>query len=294
MTPTIRSTAWSVSSAGPFTATLVAASNLSVGSDVVVIFFSLAHLTASARFRAGPQGVRIRPVMRDDRLEGVAIQSRFPAAFPLPAFTCRSSDARRGVGLSSRSAYRTRIASGPRRGYRFPRVRAAAGVGASYAPRTAVLLPPRDVLGRRLPLFHGQSLRPRQRHPHRRGAPLRGISRRFRFFTRPACPSPVPLDGTGALRLPLELRTPPLPAAHVEGGARSLSTHPELLDHISLILQSGSSLVSCDRRPTVRCGSGHSSAKSPQTERRARGWSGRREAPGAARLVPSGKQGGKP
>ena len=46
----------SVSSAGPFTAACAAASNLSVGAGVVVIFFSLAYLTASARFRAGPQG----------------------------------------------------------------------------------------------------------------------------------------------------------------------------------------------------------------------------------------------
>ena len=126
-----------------------------------------------------------------------------------------------------------------------------------------MLFRPRDVLGRRLPLFHGQSLRPRRRHPIDEGPPLRGIRRRFRFFTRPACPWSVALDGTGALRLPLELRTPPLPAAHVEGGARSLSTDPGLLDHISLIRRSGSSLVSCDRRRTVRCGSGHSSAKLP-------------------------------
>ena len=36
-----------------------------------------------------------------------------------------------------------------------------------------------------------------------------------------------------------ELRTPPLPATHVEGGKRPLSTDLELLDHIKLILQSG-------------------------------------------------------
>jgi hypothetical protein len=46
------SSSQSVSSAGPFTAMLVAASNLSVGAGVFVIFFSLAHLTTSARFRA--------------------------------------------------------------------------------------------------------------------------------------------------------------------------------------------------------------------------------------------------
>ena len=49
---TIRSRSWSVSSAGPFTATCAAASNLSVGSGAIVIFSSLTHLTASARFRA--------------------------------------------------------------------------------------------------------------------------------------------------------------------------------------------------------------------------------------------------
>ena len=52
---TIRST-WSESSAGPFTTTFVVASNLSVGSGVIVIFSCSAHLTASALFRAGPQG----------------------------------------------------------------------------------------------------------------------------------------------------------------------------------------------------------------------------------------------
>jgi len=44
------------SSSGPFTATCVAVSNLSVGSGVVVIFFCWAHLTASARFRVRAPG----------------------------------------------------------------------------------------------------------------------------------------------------------------------------------------------------------------------------------------------
>jgi hypothetical protein len=44
------------SSAGPFTATFVAASNLSVGAGGIVIVFSLAHLTASARFRVRAPG----------------------------------------------------------------------------------------------------------------------------------------------------------------------------------------------------------------------------------------------
>jgi len=48
----------------------------------------------------------IRPVIRDDRLEEAAHHARFPAAFRLPAFASRSSDSRRGVGPSLRSAYR--------------------------------------------------------------------------------------------------------------------------------------------------------------------------------------------
>jgi hypothetical protein len=43
-----------VSSSGPFTATLVAASNLSFGSGATSSSSSRAHLTASAPFRAGP------------------------------------------------------------------------------------------------------------------------------------------------------------------------------------------------------------------------------------------------
>jgi hypothetical protein len=39
--------------------------------------------------------------------------SRFPVAFPLPAFASRSSDTRRGVGPSLRSAYRARPKTHP-------------------------------------------------------------------------------------------------------------------------------------------------------------------------------------
>ncbi len=48
----------------------------------------------------------IRPVMRNNRPEQAVIVSRFPVAFRLPAFASRSSAARRGIGPSSRSAYR--------------------------------------------------------------------------------------------------------------------------------------------------------------------------------------------
>jgi len=49
----------------------------------------------------------IRPVIHDPPAGGLASASRFPAAFRPPAFASRSSDTRRGVGPSSRSAYRT-------------------------------------------------------------------------------------------------------------------------------------------------------------------------------------------
>jgi hypothetical protein len=136
---TIRSQGWSVSPAGPFATTIVAASDLSVGAGVVVIFASLAHLTASAPFRAEVTRARIRPVIRDDQLEGLAFLSRFPGAFrprrsllghPIPAG---------GLGLPCGRL--TGRAAGPRRGYRVPHARAATGEGAPYTPRTAVLFP---------------------------------------------------------------------------------------------------------------------------------------------------------
>ena len=62
------------------------ASNLSVGSGVIVIFFSLAHLTASARFRARAHG----PV--SGRLSETTTWRRWPSCrgFP-PPFGCRLS-----------------------------------------------------------------------------------------------------------------------------------------------------------------------------------------------------------
>jgi hypothetical protein len=71
---------WSCSSAGPFTTTVVAASNLSVGSGVIVIFACWAHLTASARFRVRAPG----PV--SGRLCGTASWRSQPSCpgFPSP------------------------------------------------------------------------------------------------------------------------------------------------------------------------------------------------------------------
>jgi hypothetical protein len=63
----------------------------------------------------------IRPVIHDHQLEELVCSPRFPVAFRPPAFASRSSCSRRGIGPSSRSAYRTRQQrAGPRRGYRVP------------------------------------------------------------------------------------------------------------------------------------------------------------------------------
>ncbi len=176
--------------------------------------------------------------MRDGCLEGATIVSRLPAAFPPPTFASRSSDARRGVQLSSRSAYRPEGRTST--GLRFPHARAAAGVGASYTPRTAVLLPAE---GRARPA-PAASQRPvltsSPTTSHRRGplheASVGGLG------SSPVRPAPRlwPPDGSGALGLPLELRTPPLPAAHVEGGARSLEHGP-------------GTMTACSAGPASRC-----------------------------------------
>jgi hypothetical protein len=95
------------SSAGPLTATVVAASSLSVGSGVVVIVVFGVHLTTSALFRAGSRGSvsgRSSTTIRGRR--ALIDPSWFPAAFRLPALASWSSFARPGLELSSRLAYR--------------------------------------------------------------------------------------------------------------------------------------------------------------------------------------------
>jgi hypothetical protein len=124
----------SVSSAGPFTATVVAASNLSVGSGVIVIFSSLAHLTASARFRARAPG----PV--SDRLSGTASWRGWPSCpgFPL-RFRCRHLLFGHPVpaeGFRPPHGRPTGPRPGPRRGFRVPHARAATGLDALYTPGT--------------------------------------------------------------------------------------------------------------------------------------------------------------
>jgi hypothetical protein len=216
---TIRSRSRSVSSAGPFTATLVAASNLSVGSGVVVIFSSLAHLAASARFRARAPG----PV--SGRLCGTAAWRGRPSrpGFPL-RFRCRHSllghpIPAAGLGLPhGRLTGHARARSGPRRGYRVPHARAATGVGALYTPGTAVLIPAE---GRAQP---APAALPRPVAALRfnippRGALLHEASTRVHAIHRSGLPWPLAARvERAALGLLPGLHTPPLPATHAEDG----------------------------------------------------------------------------
>ena len=154
--------------------------------------------------------------------------SRFPVAFRPPAFASRSSDSRRGIGLSLRSAYRAR-----------PSARTSTGL-----PRSARTSCDRG----------GCPLYPEDDGAHPAGSPPRPApaasqrqvlrSRQQQAidgvpFTRHQTrvhaihPSGLPLAHApgmepAALRLPPELRTLPSPATHVEGGDRPSSTDLEL------------------------------------------------------------------
>ena len=222
---TIRSLSWSVPSAGPFTATFAAASNLSVGSGAVVIFSSLTHLTTSARFRARASS----PV--SGRLYGAASWRGwrscpgFPLRFrrrhsllghPIPAgglglpdgrLTGPKAGPRTGLPRSARTSYeRGGRPLYPEDGGAHPgqvvslpgacRSAAASPSARSSIPSCGALL---DEASTRV-----QAIRPS-------ALPL-------------ACSSRMEREPLG---FPLELRTPPLPAAHVEGGARPSSTNLE-------------------------------------------------------------------
>jgi len=187
-------------SSGPFAVTVmaVAASNLSSGSGVLVIFlFTGSPDRVSTLSRPGTRP-GIRPVIRDDRLEEAAIVSRFPVAFPLPAFASRSSDTRRGVGPSSRSAYRAAPAARPDPDgvttFRTHELRL--GWVPSLPRGRRCSSRPSRLLDRRLPLCRGQSLYPASTS-HRRGLLYEASTRIHAIH-----PSGLPVargrpDGTG-------------------------------------------------------------------------------------------------
>jgi hypothetical protein len=196
------------SSSGPFTTTNVAASNLSVGSGVVVIFFCWAHLTASARFRVrapGPVSGRLSTTAGWRTGVIVVVSRRLSAAGVRFSVILRPprNPALLTVGLPDHR-------SGPRRGFRVPHARAATGVGALCAPGTTVLIPA------------GATSRPASAASQRTSPctpphfPPTGIclneasTKGSHVFARPVFPSPVAARmERAALGLPPELRTPP-------------------------------------------------------------------------------------
>ena len=127
------------------------------------------------------------------------MMSRFPAVFRLPAFASWPSCSRRGIGPSSRSAYRHRRA-GPRRGYRVPHTRATTGSGVSSTPGTAVLIPKRIACPAGACRFTAASPYTPRRHPHPAGLCLTRHQRSFTQFTPPAFPSRVAPGWNGSPR----------------------------------------------------------------------------------------------
>jgi hypothetical protein len=117
--------------------------------------------------------------------------------------------------------------AGPRRGFHVPHVQDTTGVGALYSPGTVVLIQA-DHDHRPAP---GASQRrvPAPRHSlHHCAALLHEPSTRVQAIrTVRSSPRPWPADGSPALWLFLELRTPPLRAAHVEAGTDLWSTDPK-------------------------------------------------------------------
>ena len=172
------------------------------------------------RHRPQPRTLTQRPVIRHDRLKETAILSRFPVAFPLPAFASRSSDSRRGVGPSLRSAYRTTPAARTSTGFpRSARMSYDRG-GCPLYPEDGGAHPDR----RRARPAPAASQRPVLSSPppafHRRG-PLNEASTRVQAIQ----PSGLPLAWRPRTeRAPLglfpELRTPPTKSrtTHVEEG----------------------------------------------------------------------------
>ncbi len=172
--------------------------------------------------------------------------------FRPPAFASRSSCSRRGVGPSSRSAYRTQRRAGPRRGYPVPHARAATGEGALYTPGTTVLTPTEATSGR-APAASQRPV-PAPRHTsHRRGSRLTRHQRGFTQFARPVFPSPVAARmERAALGLSPGLRTPPTRSrtthARVGTGHRARTWNYTLNSHSSISNPVVHSLCATSRR----------------------------------------------
>jgi hypothetical protein len=166
------------------------------------------------------------------RAEGPAMMSRFPVAFRLPAFASWPSFARWGTGPPLRSAYRPkgRTSTGlpcsarmrcGRGGCPLYPGGGGAHTGGSYAR------PPPAASQRPAPVPRPAT--------HHEGPSLRGISRGFKLFTRPAFPSPVaPGWSRGPLGFP-RASHPVVADDACRGGDRYWAL-PELRHHQMVLL----------------------------------------------------------
>jgi hypothetical protein len=227
--------------------------------------------------------------MRDGCLEGAAITSRFPVASPLPVFAFRSSDARRGVGPSSRSAYRTAPTGASRTPTGLPRSARTScdRGGCPLYPEDGGALPGRGTCS----AGACRSTAASPDHPaaasHRQGSASRGInegSRDSPVRSSPACGRP---GGTGRPWASPRASHPAVTGDARRGWDRPSSTDLELHAHITLILQSGSSLVACDlasHRPTQASGA---TVRTRSQTGRKRECSNRREAAQSSPPLPA-------
>ena len=198
------------------------------GVQLVLRFRRHRHrfLTGSPDPRQHPFGSGQLPVsgqLSETTGGGPAILPRFPVAFRPPAFASQVILSPLGdwafltVGLPATDVRRT-----PTGLPRSTRTRYDRG-GCLLYPGAAVLNPADWKSSAGACRFTAASPAPRLAI-HRRGSRITRHQRRFTQFTRPVFPLPVTPGWNGTLGLSPELRTPPLPATHVEGGARPSST----------------------------------------------------------------------
>ena len=236
------------SSSGPFTAPKGVAPNLSIGTGLVIIVSTQAHLTRVSPLSRPGIKPGIRPVIRET--PGRRTRS-CGLGFLLP-FGCRrsllgSSCSRPGswafltVGLPP-TATPGRTPSG------FPRSTLTRydRVGCLLYPGDGGAHPgPDAVPGQRLPHHNGMSLHSAITSHH--GATIHEASTKVHAIH----PSGLPLTrdpqaGQGSFGVSLGLRTLPLPATHAKGGARHRARARDYTTDITSALLTASPLAKCD------------------------------------------------
>jgi hypothetical protein len=187
---------------------------LSFGSEITIIFLFTGSPDRVSTL-SGPRHQARYPAGYPKRPPGGGGQpSRFPVAFRPPAFASRSSHTRRGVGPSSRSAYRPegRTQTGLPRSARTSNDR----TGCPLYPGDDGAIP--TVTNPRSASAASQRPAPNPAPTtHQRGLNLRGISKSSRNSPARSSPHPRLPDGTGAASA-FPRASNPANAAHVRVG----------------------------------------------------------------------------